>query len=70
MKDTNLKGFPENFLWGAGTSAFQCEGAALEDGKGKSIQDIKPIQQGMADYCVACDFYHRYKEDIALLAEM
>jgi len=70
MKYTNLKGFPENFLWGAGTSAFQCEGAALEDGKGKSIQDIKPIQQGMADYCVACDFYHRYKEDIALLAEM
>ena len=32
--------FPENFLWGASTSAYQCEGAALEDGKKESQQDV------------------------------
>ena len=35
-----IKGFPEGFLWGASSSAYQCEGAALEDGKKENQQDV------------------------------
>ena len=35
-----LKDFPDNFLWGASTSAYQVEGAYNEDGKGLSVQDV------------------------------
>ena len=38
--------FPADFLWGASTSAYQVEGASLEDGKGPSVQDIKVIPEG------------------------
>jgi beta-glucosidase len=63
--------FPKNFYWGTATAAFQIEGAWNEDGKGESIWDRfshKPgkIKDGTnAD--VACDHYHRYREDIALM---
>ena len=66
----NLKPFPENFLWGASTSAYQVEGAADEDGKSPSIIDMYEHPEGVADFSVASDHYHRYKEDIALFAEL
>lgn len=62
--------FPKDFLWGASTSAYQVEGASLEDGKGPSCQDVKKVPEGTSDLKVCADQYHRYKEDIALMAEM
>ena len=62
--------FDPDFLWGASSSAYQCEGAAAEDGKAPSVQDIKTVPEGTADFTVASEHYHRCKEDIALLAEM
>lgn len=62
--------FPDNFQWGLATSAGQIEGAAREDGRGDSIWDTfsrlpgKILDGSSPD--VACDFYHRYKSDIAL----
>lgn len=70
MLHKTLKPFPENFFWGASTSAYQVEGAALEDGKGPSCQDVKEIPEGTSDLSVSVDHYHHYKEDIALMAEM
>ncbi|MGY3717891.1 glycoside hydrolase family 1 protein [Sutcliffiella cohnii] len=70
MKYTDLKKFPTNFLWGASTSAYQVEGAWNTDGKGPSVIDIKRIPEGTTDYKVASDHYNRYKEDVALMAEM
>lgn len=64
------KPFPKDFLWGASTSAYQCEGASDLDGKGPSVQDVKTPFPGTPDFKVASDHYHRYKEDIALMAEM
>jgi len=62
--------FPNHFLWGASTSAYQCEGAWDKDGKGKSVQDAKLILSNTSDFKVSADHYHRYEEDIALMAEM
>ena len=71
--------FPENFLWGGATAANQFEGAYNEEGKGLSIQDVMPkgitgaaTEEPTADNMklIGIDFYHRYKEDIALFAEM
>ena len=64
--------FPENFLWGASTSAFQVEGGVNEGGKGISVADVlsKTHSTDYADSSIAADFYHRYKEDIALMAEL
>ncbi|MDO4169944.1 MAG: glycoside hydrolase family 1 protein [Lachnospiraceae bacterium] len=70
MQHSKVKAFPENFLWGASTSAYQVEGANLEDGKGPSCQDVKEVPEGTSDLSVCADHYHRYKEDIALMAEM
>ncbi len=66
--------FPNQFLWGAATSAYQIEGAWNEDGKGESIWDRfvhQPghiLDQGTGD--VACDHYHRMAEDVALMQEL
>ncbi|MDO4647786.1 MAG: glycoside hydrolase family 1 protein [Eubacteriales bacterium] len=71
--------FPKNFLWGGAVAANQLEGAYNEDGKGLSIQDVLPhglrtprtavpTEDNMK--LVGIDFYHRYKEDIKLFAEM
>lgn len=76
--------FPDGFLWGGATAANQCEGAWAEDGKGVSVADIctggrlgqskliTPVFQEGAFYPrrEAIDHYHRFKEDIALFAEM
>lgn len=70
MKHSKLKNFPENFLWGASTSAYQVEGAWDEDGKGLSVQDTAKHPEGTTDFKVASDHYHHYKEDVALFAEM
>ena len=67
-----MKDFPKNFLWGVSTAAAQIEGAYLEDGKTPSIWDVadpKRIQNG--DNCHnACDHYHRYKEDVAIMKKI
>ena len=71
--------FPKNFLWGGAVAANQLEGAYNEDGKGLSIQDVmphgiktprtaKPTPDNMK--LIGIDFYHRYKEDVKLFAEM
>ncbi|MDU0347289.1 glycoside hydrolase family 1 protein [Actinomyces sp. MRS3W] len=71
--------FPDDFLWGGALAANQYEGAYDADGKGLSVQDVMP--QGIVGprteaptpdnlKLEGIDFYHRYKEDIALLAEM
>ncbi len=70
MKHKTLKPFPDNFLWGASTSAYQVEGASLLYGKGPSCQDVKEIPEGTSDLKVCADHYHHFKEDIALMAEM
>lgn len=70
MLHKKLTSFPKDFLWGASTSAYQVEGANLEDGKGPSCQDVKKIPEGTSDLKVCSDHYHHYKEDIALMAEM
>ena len=67
-------GFPKDFVWGAAASSYQIEGAAYEDGKGLSVWDMmcrKPgaIWEGNTGD-VACDHYHRYKEDAALMKEV
>ncbi|MFJ5625041.1 glycoside hydrolase family 1 protein [Peribacillus loiseleuriae] len=70
MKHTSLKTFPENFLWGGSTSAYQVEGAWNEDGKGPSVVDMANHVEGVTDFKVTSDHYHHYKEDVALFAEM
>ena len=69
MQTRNIKEFPENFLWGSSSAAFQIEGAAYEDGKGLSVMDVRKVRPDICDYSVASDHYHRYKEDIALMKE-
>jgi beta-glucosidase len=71
---TPAETFPPSFLWGAATAAYQIEGAAAEDGRGESIWDrfcstpgnVPNGESGM----VACDFYHRYRDDIGLMREL
>jgi beta-glucosidase len=66
--------FPPSFTWGVATSAYQIEGAAATDGRGASIWDTfthtpgKIIDGSTGD--VACDHYHRYEEDIDLIASL
>ena len=74
MFHTNLDPFPENFLWGAASAAYQIEGAWAEDGKGPSIWDTYAQIPGNTfeetNGKVAIDHYHRYKEDVALMKQM
>ncbi|HYM84632.1 MAG TPA: family 1 glycosylhydrolase, partial [Candidatus Dormibacteraeota bacterium] len=66
--------FPPGFAWGFAASAYQIEGAAAEDGRGASIWDTFSRQPGrIADGStgdVACDHYHRYPEDVRLMADL
>ncbi len=71
MQYRELKAFPEGFLWGASTSAYQVEGAWDEDGKGPSVIDVRgSYPEGTSDYTVASDHYHRFEEDVELFAEL
>ncbi len=65
-------GFPKDFLWGASSSAFQIEGGWDEGGKGLTVADVNSFKRSdkQADTKVASDFYHRWREDIALMAEL
>ena len=66
------KVFPDDFLWGASSSAFQIEGAYDEDNKGLSVADFNSFKKShiQADTKVAADFYHHYDEDIDLMKEL
>ncbi|MDU7039245.1 MAG: glycoside hydrolase family 1 protein, partial [Lactococcus lactis] len=69
-----LKAFPNDFLWGSASAAYQVEGAPFEDGKKASVWDNfvripgKTFKGTNGD--VAVDHYHRYKEDVALMKEL
>lgn len=69
METRTLNSFPQNFLWGSATAAFQCEGAAYEDGKGLSVMDVREQNPDICNYEVASDHYHHFKEDVALMKE-
>ena len=63
--------FPKEFLWGAASASAQVEGAWNEDGKCPSIWDVAGKHIKNVDTCHdACDHYHRYKEDVALMKEL
>lgn len=66
-----MTSWPKDFVWGVSTSAYQIEGAAAEDGRGPSIWDVRSHQPGRVDNGdtgdVACDHYHLYREDVALM---
>ncbi len=66
--------FPPGFLWGTATSSYQIEGAANEDGRGRSIWDdfcrYKDAIVDGSDGSVACDHYHRYRDDVALMKQL
>ena len=63
--------FPKGFLWGAASASAQVEGAWDEDGKCHSIWDVAGTHIKNGDTCHdACDHYHRYKEDVALMKEL
>jgi beta-glucosidase len=70
----SLSTFPPHFVWGVATAAYQIEGAAREDGRGTSIWDTfshtrgKVLNDETGD--VACDHYHRWREDVALLGDL
>jgi beta-glucosidase len=69
-----LPTFPPGFVWGVATAAYQIEGAVAEDGRGPSIWDTfshepgRVVDGGTGD--VACDHYHRYAGDVALMADL
>jgi len=66
--------FPKDFLWGTATASYQVEGAWDEDGKGESIWDRFSHTPGRimdgSNGDVACDQYHRYREDVAIMKEL
>lgn len=66
--------FKKDFVWGAAAASYQIEGAWNEDGKGRSIWDMITQQKGRIwennNGNVACDHYHRYKEDVRLMSEI
>jgi len=69
---TQIK-FPDGFKWGAATASYQIEGAWNEDGKGESVWDTLShtgiiLNGDTGD--VACDHYHRYKDDVKIMKEL
>src|SRR5881398_837489 len=71
---TNNGSLPPDFLWGAATASYQIEGAAHEDGRGESVWDRFAAVPGKVRNGdtgeIACDFYHRYRDDVALMREL
>ncbi|WP_295999809.1 GH1 family beta-glucosidase [Rugamonas sp.] len=69
-----LPPFPATFIWGVATSAFQIEGGAAADGKGPSIWDTFSHRAGTiidgSNGDVACDHYHRYADDVGIMASL
>lgn len=74
MIDLRRGTFPDRFVWGAATSAYQIEGAVDADGRGPSIWDTFSQTPGKVvggdTGAVAADHYHRYPEDVALMARL
>jgi beta-glucosidase len=66
--------FPKDFIWGAATASYQIEGAWNADGKGESIWDRFSHTPGKVEHGdtgdTACDHYHRWRDDVALLKEL
>src|SRR5437764_15483501 len=66
--------FSADFAWGASTAAYQIEGAARSDGRGESVWDrfsATPGKwRGVDTGEIACDFYHRYRDDVQLMREL
>jgi beta-glucosidase len=71
---TDLPQLPAGFTFGVSTASYQIEGATREDGKGPSIWDSFTHERGrIADHStgdIACDHYHRYREDVELMARL
>jgi beta-glucosidase len=71
---TSVSEFPPGFMWGVATASYQIEGAVAEDGRGKSIWDTFAHTPGKTSNGengdLAVDHYHRYAEDVALMAEL
>ena len=74
MSDVQFLHFPSNFVWGTATSSYQIEGAWDKDGKGVSIWDTFCRQPGKIEDGttgdVATDHYHRWEEDMGIMAEL
>lgn len=74
MTSSSSKTFPSHFIWGSATAAYQIEGAAHEDGRGLSIWDVFCTRPGKVEGgqsgLTACDHYHRWPEDIAIMRAM
>ncbi|NUP34973.1 MAG: beta-glucosidase, partial [Streptomycetaceae bacterium] len=74
MPELPMPRFPADFLWGTATAAYQVEGAVDEDGRGRSTWDTFCAEPGRVrdghTGAVACDHYHRYRDDVALMAEL
>lgn len=74
MSTDNGRRFPDGFVWGSATASYQIEGAAKEGGRGPSIWDTfshtpgKTLNGDTGD--VACDHYHRWREDLGHVAEL
>ena len=66
--------FPEDFIWGTATASYQVEGAVTEGGRKPSIWDVFASEKGRildgSDGSTACDHYHRYEEDVSLMASL
>ncbi len=66
--------FPKNFIWGAATASYQIEGGATADGRGPSVWDMLCRKDGAVwnghTGDVACDHYHRYREDVAMMKQL
>jgi beta-glucosidase len=74
MKDTIAARFPDDFVWGAATASYQIEGAIAEDGRAPSVWDAFSLTPGRVENGdtgdIACDFYHRYPEDVQLMKRL
>ena len=66
--------FPDGFLWGAATAAYQIEGAAHDGGRGLSVWDTFSHTEGKVANRhtgdIACDHYHRVEQDVAMMAQL
>jgi beta-glucosidase len=70
----NANSLPADFIWGAATASYQIEGAAREDGRGESVWDRFSATPGKVRGGdtgeIACDFYHRYRDDVQLMRKL
>lgn len=74
IQNNNVRTFPKDFRWGVATAAYQIEGGVNEGGRGKSIWDtfcrVKDAIKNGDTGDVACDHYHRWREDVELMRQL